>query len=219
MALDIAVKELEMTHRNISQPEGQNDMSSLRVLLMTDSQTALDYVHDYGWRGKIPKIISRDAFLQLMHPIVRMKELSIPFEFHWVPGHMDTEGNDRADNLAVVATRWTRSRLPSIAEETRSECHIVQITDPEQQAYTNISNQQRPKRKSNQGEDLDLRPIKRSSNLEVRNPEVPLWSSPPQEEVRSKNSVKHEASAVAAERTQETQAQWMRSGRSTLKEL
>jgi ribonuclease HI len=219
MALDIAAKELETTHRDAFKPERKNDTSSLRVMLMTDCQTALDYVHDYSWRGKIPKIISRDAFLRLMHPMIRMKELSIPFEFHWVPGHMDTEGNDRADSLAVVATRWTRSRLPSIAEETRSECHVVQITDPGQQAYTNISNQQRPKRKSNQDEDLNLRPIKRSSNLEVRNPEALLWNSPPEEEVRSNNSMKHEASAVAAERTQETQAQWMRSGGSTLKEL
>ncbi|KAI0170521.1 hypothetical protein BJ166DRAFT_197431 [Pestalotiopsis sp. NC0098] len=173
LALKAAVNELEATHKSSREAEEQDDQATLRLLFITDSQSAMLDVHDYISSGTIAKGFSRDTFRELMQPLIRLKEFNVPFEFHWVPGHMGIEGNSRADALATVAARWTLSRLSSIAEPAHSEYQVVQIPKLDEQALVNLLGSQKYKRAAEKYVGLGLQDTKCISE-----PKNGWWSEP-----------------------------------------
>ncbi|KAF7539708.1 hypothetical protein G7054_g1931 [Neopestalotiopsis clavispora] len=139
LALEVAATEAEKTCK---------DMPPIPTMVLTDSHAAMYYIHDYIWRGTIPSMFSRDTFNRLMLPILRLQELNVPLDFHWVPSHTDVEGNCRADALAGAASQWTLSRFPSMAYQTRFECQVVQIPDIKEQTYISVLGTRPPQRES-----------------------------------------------------------------------
>ncbi|KAF2995153.1 hypothetical protein E8E14_000077 [Neopestalotiopsis sp. 37M] len=139
LALEVAATEAEKTCK---------DMPPIPTVVLTDSHAAIYYIHDYIWRGTIPSMFSRDTFDRLMLPILRLQELNVPLDFHWVPSHTDVEGNCRADALAGAASQWTLSRFPSMAYQTRFECQVVQIPDIKEQTYISVRGTRPPQRES-----------------------------------------------------------------------
>ncbi|KAK6216007.1 hypothetical protein LQW54_003982 [Pestalotiopsis sp. IQ-011] len=198
LALETAANELEATHKSSREAEEQGDQASLRLLFITDSQAAMQDVHNYIYRGKIPKKRSRDDFLPLMRPIIRLMDFNVTFEFHWVPGHKGIEGNVRADALAGLASKLTLSRLPSIADNVQSEFQVLQIPEPDEQAGINIVGSQ---------------PSGNASELfKVLVPQAAKCNSAPKKKQRKAVGFeKGSAYANMAVNIHELQAQWVRS--------
>ncbi|KAI4595829.1 hypothetical protein KJ359_006466 [Pestalotiopsis sp. 9143b] len=166
LALETAANELEATQKSSREAEEHDDQATLRLLFITDSISAMQDIHDYISSGKIPQRLLRDTFLKFMRPVICLKEFNVPFEFHWVPGHMGVEGNDRADALACVASRWTSFNLPRIADSAHSEYQVVQIPELDEQDLTDILGLRRSKRAARSYEVLGLQAVKRSSTPE-----------------------------------------------------
>lgn len=99
------------------------------VVLITDSQAALYYIHDFIWKGAIPSMFSKQTFLDLMHPLDRLRELGGPVDFHWVPSHTSVEGNCRADSLAGEASRWVLTKFQDRIYDTLLDCEVVRVRD------------------------------------------------------------------------------------------
>ncbi|KAH8195913.1 hypothetical protein TruAng_009926 [Truncatella angustata] len=119
LALEIAVSQIQTTlHDPTVHPT---------VLIITDSQAALYFIHDFMWQGTIPFLFSQETFANLMKPISTLNENNIPIEFHWAPSHTDIEGNSRADKLAGAASNWTLSRIPRKHRRKLLTCHVIRI--------------------------------------------------------------------------------------------
>ncbi|KAK9802328.1 putative RNase H type-1 domain-containing protein [Seiridium cardinale] len=138
MALQIALVELQTICEWLGNSEEQSEITAPTVIIITDSQASLYFIHDYVWQGTIPPMFSPEIFFRLMLPLARLQELKVPVYFHWVPSHTAIEGNCRADALAGRASKWTTESFPERMYQTSLNCEVIEIRGTTGQAYVPV---------------------------------------------------------------------------------
>lgn len=129
LALEIAVGELQSISDRLYRLGSHSEVEATTVLIMTDSQASLYFIHDYTLNGKTPPMFARETFIKLMQPMTKLKELRALISFQWVPGHTNIEGNSRADCLAGKASKWTSERCGRRRYQTSLDCEVIEIRD------------------------------------------------------------------------------------------
>lgn len=129
LALEIAAGELKGISERICKSEKHGQFQASSVIIITDSQASLYFIHDYLLNGTTPPMFSRETFTSMMEPITNLKKLEATMYFHWAPAHTKIEGNCRADVLAGEASRWTSERCGSRKYQPSLDCEVIEIRD------------------------------------------------------------------------------------------
>ncbi|KAI1859636.1 uncharacterized protein JN550_011944 [Neoarthrinium moseri] len=131
LALDIAACEIQRmvddSRRRGFQDGNQERPEFPSVIIMTDSQSSLYYIHDFTWQDTVPEIFSDDTFTNLMGPLKWILQLGVRVRFHWVPAHTNVDGNCRADAAAKAASVESMKFYSVLADQGSRDCHIVNI--------------------------------------------------------------------------------------------
>ncbi|KAI0475281.1 hypothetical protein GGR56DRAFT_645380 [Xylariaceae sp. FL0804] len=114
-ARDPAGKKPDAAAMTTSDNNQSLDTSSTRptapkIVVICDSASAIDQYPRAlsGRRSGIAELSSRLG-LDLLEPLRRLHHQGSTVEVHWVPGHVDVDGNTRADTLASTAALFAGS--------------------------------------------------------------------------------------------------------------
>ena len=95
-AYDTEMKALEVASKMIHDIVNNTDTPPSKIIIATDNTAALQRIFQ-GSPGKAQKC--SDTFRKHIIDILDSHE-NVQFAFTWCPGHLDIEGNERADYLA-----------------------------------------------------------------------------------------------------------------------
>ncbi len=83
----------------------REEVGTRKVIINTDNQASIQAIGDPG------KHSGQIYVIQAVHLVNILREQEIEVELHWIPAHVDIDGNEWADKKAKEATGWRERKV------------------------------------------------------------------------------------------------------------
>jgi len=134
-ALAIAADEVSERNSNTSSKSphattaANKPQKITRVTIFSDAKSELQAIHNTKTGGS-----SSGCFARGIAHSQKLKSLGVTTELRWVPGHVDVEGNERADRVAKLA-RCFGPDPGEIGAAARAEPVVMRVSVPLLEAF------------------------------------------------------------------------------------